>query len=57
MKFDEFKEKLQEYKEEYKITHKKELATIKELEDFLKQKKYLTSKRRRHLTSLKGFNI
>jgi len=55
MKFDEFTNKLKEIKESFKRRHGRDLQTIEELEQYLADRKF--GVKRRHLTSLKGFNL
>lgn len=60
MKFDEFVEKLDSIKQEFKSLNGRDVQTIEELETFLKNKKLapkLALGNRRSLKSLKGFNI
>lgn len=56
LKFDQFKEMLEVYKEDFLRVHGRELQTISELEEYLNQKK-TRSIGRRNLTSLKGFTF
>ena len=56
LKFDQFKEMLEVYKEDFHRVHGRELRTISELEEYLNQKK-TRSIGRRNLTSLKGFTF
>ena len=55
MKFTEFSDKLKEIKDDYKKVYKKEMETIKELEQFLIIRQSRTN--RRHLKSLKGLGF
>lgn len=56
LKFNEFLDKLQEVKDEFRQDKGVEAITIKELESYLKNRR-LRTKGRRHLTTLKGFNF
>ena len=56
MRFNEFLEKLENILNEYKQDKGKDMLTIKELKEYLLERKFKTNNRR-HLTSLKGFGI
>jgi hypothetical protein len=56
MKYDEFLFKLDEYKSEFHQVNNRDIKTIQELEEFLKQRKY-GRKPRRTLKSLKHIGM
>lgn len=56
LKFNEFMDKLQQLKSEFEQENGRKAETVAELEAFLKKRQF-RAKGRRHLTSLKGFNI
>ena len=56
MRYDKFREILQTYKEDFLRVHGREMETLADLEEYLKQKK-IRSIGRRNLTTLKGFGI
>ena len=56
LKFDEFQGALEAYKEDFRRVYGREMETVKDLEDYLNQKK-TRSVGRRNLTSLKGFTF
>ena len=56
LKFDEFVDKLQQVKEDFRNENGREVETVAELEAFVRRRKVRT-KGRRHLTSLKGFDV
>lgn len=56
LRYDQFFEQLQEYKEDFKRVYGREAKTMLEFEEYLKQKK-VRATGRRNLTSLKGFDI
>ena len=56
LKYDQFREMLKAYKEDFLRVHGREIETVAELEEYLKQRK-IRSLGRRNLTSLKGFSF
>lgn len=56
MKFDEFSDKLFDLKQEFKLNKGYDMTTIEELDNFILERK-TRKKTRKHLTSLKGFDI
>ena len=56
MRYDEFFERLQELKKDFKRVHGREVRTMAEFEQYLKQRK-IRSLGRRNLTSLKGLDV
>ncbi len=56
MKYDEFFDKLKQYKAEFLSARGKEMDTIAELDAFLHERKY-GRKKDRALKSLKGMNL
>lgn len=55
LKFDEFDDKLQDLKQEFKEYYGKDLTTIAELESYLRMRKVKNP--RKFLRSLKGFDL
>lgn len=56
LRYDQFLDKLREFKADFKRTYGKDVETMAEFETYLKQKR-IRSVGRRNLTSLKGFDI
>ena len=56
LKYDQFRDTLKEYKADFLRVYGREMETVAELEEYLKQRK-IRSLGRRNLTSLKGFNL
>lgn len=56
LKFNEFADKLVELKQEFKLAKGYDMTTIEELDKYIIERK-TRGKRRRNLTSLKGFDI
>lgn len=55
MTYDEFADKLKEIQDEFRHSKKSELVTIKQLEEYLMERK--TRRMSRGLKSLKGLNV
>lgn len=56
LRYDQFFDQLQRYKEDFKRTYGREIETMAEFETYLKQRK-VRSVGRRNLTSLKGLDL
>ncbi|KKK83541.1 hypothetical protein LCGC14_2792340 [marine sediment metagenome] len=56
MRYDQFTERLQELKEDFKKFYGREIETMAEFDVYLKQRK-IRSLGRRNLTSLKGLDL
>jgi hypothetical protein len=56
MRYDEFFERLQELKKDFKQAFGREAETLIEFEEYLKQRK-IRALGRRNLTSLKGLDL
>lgn len=59
MNYDEFLDRLREYREEYRAAYGRELKTIDQLEEYLSRRKTGRVRRsgRRALKSLRGFGL
>lgn len=59
MSFDEFSQKLQAVKEDFRKSFGRDIATIRELEEYLVRRKLSQggAKKARNLKSLKGFDL